>query len=450
MKLRRVIDWMDLTEEQFQRGLPFFVIYSMLFGALTIADAAAVALFVSRVGADSLPKWYIVNALGSLVIISVYLILVTQVSSAKMFQWILIAISAVWLLAWALQGLAGLLAFGLLYVSREIALTMILMHFGTFLQDYFDREELNTVLPAIYAGGRIGGIFGGVVVWQVAAPLGTNNLILGSIILLSCAYLGILWIGDWQVHMHHAEPDQSPNAVAGAYPQGTPSRGEQETNRTFARNWAGLHGFSLARAYAFLSQVIHTPLLGWLTATTLLFVVCRWLLVFQYSTVLESSFPNDSDLAAFLGIYTQVALCLSLLLQVFVVTRLVRFLGVGSTHLIYCFSVFACLATNFLTAGLATAVVSRFVETELRFGLRNPVNQMLVNRFPKTKRIAIRGWSLGFLIPVGTLIASLLIALVQSLGYSFGIGALGLLFGLSYLISGRKIDKAYRNYTEAE
>jgi hypothetical protein len=450
MKLSRVIDWMGLTEQQFHRGLPFFVVYSMLFGALTITDAAAVALFVSRVGAASLPKWYVVNAVGSLSIISLYLMLVSPSNSAKMFQWILATIFGVWLLAWALQGRAGLMAFGLLYVSREIALTMVLMHFGTFLQDYFQRQELNIVLPAIYAGGRLGGIIGGAIVWQLAGAMGTNNLVLISLVLLACSYWGTRRISHGLSRADDAQPAANPTEMSGKDNVTESFASVTASDISRERPCKAQQASPLARANAFLIEVVRIPLLRWLTVTTLVFVVCRWLLVFQYSSALEARFPNDADLAAFLGIYTQVALGLSLILQVFVVTRLVQLLGVGWTHFIYCTSVFGCLGTNFLTSGLATAVLSRFVETELRFGLRNPVNQMLVNRFPKAKRIAVRGWSLGFLIPVGTLTASFLISSVQALGYSRGVGLLGVLFGLTYAISGRAVDRAYRAYSESE
>src|SRR2546421_237459 len=70
-----------------------------------------------------------------------------------------------------------LLLFGVLFVTREIAFTLVLMHFGTYLQDYFTRSELNRVLPVIYGGGRVGGIAGGWLLEHLSGTLGPLNVV---------------------------------------------------------------------------------------------------------------------------------------------------------------------------------------------------------------------------------------------------------------------------------
>ncbi len=76
----------------------------------------------------------------------------------------------------------------MLFVTREIALTMVLMHFGTFLQDYFLRSELNRLLPIIYAGGRVGGILGGGMLGWLAQRIGTVQLVPVVVLLLLAAW----------------------------------------------------------------------------------------------------------------------------------------------------------------------------------------------------------------------------------------------------------------------
>jgi len=418
---------LGLTPEELRRAWPFFVIYLLLFTALTIADGVSVSLFASRIGADRLPLWYSATAVLSLVMISVYLTQATRRSSSYIFGWILAAVSCMFLAAWAAyQQWGGTASLGTLFVTREIALTMVLMHFGTFLQDYFERSELNRILPIIYAGGRVGGIIGGGALGWLAQQLGTINLVPVMVVLLIAA-----WVGIQIVTLIVAPRDDAEDAIA-AKEQGVTTAPQQEP--------------SYQAVLGFLRLVRNCPLLGWLTITTLLFISCRWFLAYQYTSAFELHFDNDVELAGFIGRYTQIALLISLVLQLFVVNRLVQWIGVSSTHLVYSLLVLAGLTGNVLVASLPVAVASRFLESELRFGLRNPVNQMMVNRFTKKTRIIVRGWSLGWLIPVGTLLTSGLIAGLLQIDGSVAVAIVGLPLGVAFVYSALCVGRAYDNY----
>lgn len=415
---------LGLEPGELLRAAPFFAVYLLLFTALTIADGVAVSLFASRIGADRLPAWYSATAVLSLVMIGIYLTQVTRHSGGRVFGWILGGIAAIFITAWITYRLyGGTTPLGMLFITREIALTMVLMHFGTFLQDYFLRSELNRLLPIIYAGGRVGGIIGGGLLGWLAQRIGTVQLVPVVVLLLLAAWAGIFRIGRTVSprEEHEGEPTIAP----------------ETTNEIESR------GLAINR---FLGHLRTCPLLGWLTATTLLFIGCRWFLAYQYTSSFEVQFDNDIELAGFLGRYTQVALGISLFLQLFVVNRMVGRLGVSTTHTIYSVLVMGGLLGNLLVTGLPIAMASRFLESELRFGLRNPVNQMMVNRFTKKMRIAVRGWSLGWLIPTGTLIASAMIASLIRTGGSVAVGTVGLLLGIAFVISAIGVGKAYDNF----
>lgn len=426
---RTVSRALGLSPEELRRAWPFFLIYLLLFTALTMADGVSVSLFASRIGADRLPAWYSATAVLSLVMISVYLTQATRQSSSRVFGWILAAVSGMFLVAWAgYRQYGGTAPLGMLFVTREIALTMVLMHFGTFLQDYFERQELNRMLPIIYAGGRMGGIIGGGALGWLAQKLGTINLVPVMVLLLIAAWGGIQLITFVVARRDDAEDSLESDA------QTAPS----------------IHGLqqepSPQSIGGFLRLVCSCPLLGWLTITTLLFISCRWFLAYQYTSTFEQHFDSDVELAGFVGRYTQVALLASLLLQLFVVNRLVQWVGVSSTHMLYSVLVLGGLASNVLISSLPVAVASRFVESELRFGLRNPVNQMMVNRFAKKMRIAVRGWSLGWLIPAGTLITSGLIAGLLQAGGAAAVSIVGLGLGCGFVFSALRVGRAYDDY----
>src|SRR5205085_7573836 len=123
--------------------------YVVLFGAFSLADGLSLALFVERVGAKSLPLYFAFTAAANLVLIGGYVLVAERLGGLRAFQMILLGAVAVFAAAWApcrwFDG--GAAWYGTLFVTREIAFTLLLMHFGTYLQDYSTRDQLNRVLP---------------------------------------------------------------------------------------------------------------------------------------------------------------------------------------------------------------------------------------------------------------------------------------------------------------
>src|SRR5207302_961068 len=82
-------------------------------------------------------------------------------------------------------------------------------------------------------------------------------------------------------------------------------------------------------------------------------------------------------------------------LQLFVVNRLIARFGLRGTHIMYSVLMTGALVANLLPMTLGLAIFDRFVETELRFGLRNPIMQLITNRFSKPLRTRVRSWTRG-------------------------------------------------------
>src|SRR5262249_22497668 len=293
--------------------------------------------------------------------------------------------------------------------------TLVLMHFGTYLQDYFTRQELNRVLPVIYAGGRVGGIAGGRLLEDLSALLGPLDVVPVFVGLCLASMLVLVVISHGRPRVHapeaaHGDPGTDPVA-------GGPAAQQQAC--------VSIGGF-LHFAWA-------SPLLFWTTVCSLLYMVVRWFLNYEYNRFFETYFADSTALAEFLGRYTQVALLVSLAVQLLVVNRLVAWLGVRGAYLAY--GVLLCTGTlaSIPPMTLAVAMLCRLIETELRFGLRNPLMQLLSNHSSKPLRLRVRAWTIGVLTPVGTLTASLLLGGFARYGIGDWITWLGGTLGLAHL-----------------
>jgi len=428
--LRRLL---YLNPGDLSRVWPFFLLYLILFAAFSLADGLSQSLFVQEVGPDRLPFAYGCVAVSNLVVMTLYIYLAEKVGSIWTFGFILGGSAAVFAAAWLALSLDGGTAwYALLYVGREIGITLMLMHFGTYLNDFFTRMELNRVLPVIYSGGRVGGILGGFLLQHLAEPWGLVNLI-GLFVALCLVGLGTIGLtARFLPHVSHPEDHVSDAGL----------------KRHAAH--AGLEERAKTSGRAFLHFVWANPLLFWITVTSVLFILCRWLLNFQYSSFFAVHFENDQDMAEFFGLYTQIALVGSLIVQLLVVNRLVAWIGLKGAHLVYGTLLLVSMVMCLGTMTFALAIFARLMETELRFGLRNPIMQLITNKFSKGLRVRVRAWSLGMVIPLSTLLSSLLLGLFVGAGWTAWVSILGAACGMLYLAGSVGMVRSFHEKPPAE
>ena len=409
----------NLNPGECARAWPFFALYLVLFAAFAVADGATLALFVARVGAEALPVAYAGVAAVNLLFIGGYVRFAERLGGARMFAFILGPVAALFATAWvALRWIDGAEGwYAVLFVAREVALTLLLMHFGTYLQGHFTRDELSRVLPVAYAGGRVGGILGGVLLAQLSAPLGPVDLLPGVVALLALAIAMVAFI---------------------ARRVGPPQRNNEDTVESLPAERAACGSIA-----GFLRFARTDPVLFWGTASSFLFMVARWFLNYQYSHYFAERFPDPSELAAFVGRYTQWALAGALLIQLFALNRIVAGAGVGGAYLGLAILVGSAALASAVPMTLGLAIYCRLVETELRYGVRNPLMQLVTNAFSKPLRIRVRAWTMGLLTPAGTLAASGALAGLSRVGASM-IGVVGLGVAAAHLLAAAGLWRALR------
>jgi hypothetical protein len=413
-----------LEPGQLRRAWPFFALYLVLFAALTLADGISLALFVARVGADALPRLQALSAVCVMLSVGWYLHTAERTGGDRVFVAILVGPLLLFAGFWVglRSGMLDERSLGLLFLARELALALVLLHFGAFLQDYFTRIELIRVMPAIYAGGRVGGIAGGAALEHLSGCVQPIDLLLLLVALLAAGIAGVAWIG------RNVAVVEEPAEMAGG-----PSAGDTRSSAWPAREPVDAADCPTGSLGGFLGFVWRSPLLFWITATTVTLFFCRAGLMLEYGRSFEREFAGDAELARFLGRYAQIALAVSLPFQLLVVGRLVAWVGLRGAQVAYALLIVAAAAGGWGPMTLGAAVFARFVESELRYGLRNPLAQMTVNLFPRQIRTGVRAWSLGFLIPAATIAAALALDFLVRREATAAIAVVTIAAALSYL-----------------
>jgi ATP:ADP antiporter, AAA family len=408
-----------------RRTVAFGLLYFAIFSALTLLDGVAVSLFVKRVGADALPQYFGVIAVANLVAVGLYVSFAERFSSVRVFVGLAVGLSLSCLGAWwcLTDETAGAAFYGSLYAAREVFQALFLLHFGTFLQRFFTRKQLEQVMPLVYAGGRVGGMAGGAVLTHAGASVGLVNLLLAAAVVA-------LWVagGAIALNLRFRPADDARDDEASAALDDRARELDQRARES---------------ARGFFDALRRSPLLFWHSISAVAYIGCRYVLAFQYSTFFEGHFADEVEFAAFLGVYAQIALGASLVLQLFVVTRLVRWIGLRGAQFGYAMFVVAALGLSAVHPTLAVAVFGRFVEQELRLGLRNPTNQLVLNFLSRPLRVRMRCWNAGVVTPVATMATSLSLGIAGAAAWPLAVPALGLGVGFAYFVSNRLLNLSY-------
>jgi AAA family ATP:ADP antiporter len=220
--------------------------------------------------------------------------------------------------------------------------------FWSFMADIFSNAQARRLFGFIAAGGTAGAICGPLLTTALALPLGPANLLPVSAGLLGIAVVCIHRLGAWQ-------------AAAG------------QENPAATENGAAIGGQVLAGV----RLVLRSPYLLGICLLMLLFTTLATFLYFQQAQIVRDSFSDPAQRTAVFAAMDLAVNILTLLFQVLLTGRLVRWLGLGWTLAL----VPLLLAAGFLALGLSPVLAVLVVVQVLRragnYAIMRPAREML-------------------------------------------------------------------------
>jgi len=220
--------------------------------------------------------------------------------------------------------------------------------FWSFMADIFDNEQARRLFGFIAAGGTSGAICGPLIAGALVLPVGPTNLLPVSAILLGVAVLCIDRLSAWRSR-----------------------QGSAETSQAAAEQAIG------GSVYAGIRLVLRSPYLLGICVLMLLFTTLATFLYFQQAQIVRASFSDPAQrTAVFAGIDLAVN-SLTLVFQVLLTGRLVKWLGLGWTLAL----VPLLLGAGFLVLGqapvLAVLVVVQVLRRAGNYAIMRPAREML-------------------------------------------------------------------------
>jgi AAA family ATP:ADP antiporter len=261
--------------------------------------------------------------------------------------------------------------------------------FWSFMNDIFSNAQARRLFGVIAAGGTVGALTGPALTALLVQPLGARNLLLVSAVLLSVAIVCIMQLSKWSAKQPDTEGYVS--AEIADKPMG-------------GGIW---HGIQL---------VVQSPYLIGICFLMLLFTSLATFLYFMQAQIVRDAFSDSTQRTALFATIDLSVNALTLLLQFFITSRLVKWLGVGMVLAI----VPLLLATGFVALGiapvLAVLIGVQVIRRAGNYAITRPAREMLYVVLGREEKYKAKNFIDTVVYRTGDAISAWLYAGLRSMG----------------------------------
>jgi len=332
---------------------------------------------------------------------------------------------------------AGVSLYVIFFIWIGIFSLMIIAQFWSFATDVYTKEEGERLFPIVGFGASLGAVFGARIADRLIEPIGVYQLMLvGGAILL-----GQLWLTNY-INGHRAH-----RAVAQPAATSTPAAAPPKPS--------GANAFALVfRTRYLLLMALMLMMLNWVNSTGE-FILGRIVTDTAQRMIADGTaagLTQGQIIGDFYSKYFTAVNGLGLLLQLFVVSRVVKRFGIPVAVLIL--PVLSLTAYNvMLFIPLMWAVLSaKVAENATDYSLNNTVRQMLFLPCTPEEKYSAKQAIDSFFFRAGDVLSALTVLVgtnVLSLGTA-GFAAVNVVLAVAWVALAWQVGRVYRGLTAEE
>jgi AAA family ATP:ADP antiporter len=279
------------------------------------------------------------------------------------------------------------------YVWTSVFALFVVTIFWGFMSDCFDNSQGKRLFAFIAVGSSIGGMAGSSVTAVLAELVPTFSLLL-----LACIPLELASWCAGVLHRRFATGNVRAEGEAGRAIQGD--------------SWSGMRA------------VFASPYLLGIAAFIALMTFVSTILYFQQAYLVAEAFADRGERTAFFAKIDLVVNLLTVLLQVYVTARIVKWLGVGLALALVPFAMTAGFLGLGLYPTLAVLVAVQVVYRAGRYGITKPAREMLWTVLSREEKYKSKPFLDAAVYRGGDLVSGWIYAGLAAVGLSVGAIAL--------------------------
>ena len=360
---RRVLSpIVDVREEEASSLLLMFLYSFLIIAAYSIVKPLTRAQYIEDLGAENLPYVLLVSGIVIGFMMQAYAGVTSKLPPRSVIPLTLAGIAGLVVVFAALFAADQDWAAIFFYLLGQIYALLLISQFWNLANELYDARQAKRLFGFIGGGASAGGIAGSAGLVGLVERLGANTmLIVSAVVLASCVPLVMFIIGrSGQVTL-----------------TGIADAGKQK------KGSGGSNAFRMlreSRQLLIISAVIAFGAMG------------AGLLDQQLNMAVEESAGDDgaARMAALLG-QVQLALSVtSLIIQVWLVSRIHRYLGIGVALLILPIGLGASGVLILITGALGAAAFGRVLDAALRYSLDKTTREVLFLPLPPELRQPVK------------------------------------------------------------
>ncbi|MGE4528256.1 MAG: HEAT repeat domain-containing protein [Rhodospirillaceae bacterium] len=423
--------FLDIRKDEYGKVVLTWLMSALLAMGYAIGWAAVHSMLVKRLGVEFLPYTYIGISLLGMFGSSVYLMFADSVRRDRL----LIVFSGGTALALALSRLLVadrhvgeaefsaplVLFFAIVLLAQGIGNSTLGTQVWTIIGDVFRPSQGRRLYPIIGTSGTIGGILGGLSINALLQTMGTANLVL-----IWAASIGLL-IPLTMIFQTRFGGELKGGHGAG----GAAKESRMENLRVGAR-------------YFFSS-----PLMQVISGIAVMFWVVGSLQDFQYTRIMNATFPSEEALAKYYGYYAIAFNISAMVIQFGLARHVLSRIGVGGGLTVLPMAILGLFGLILVDFAFLPGLAMRYLWDIIGMTVQGNTFHLAFNGVPSAIRGRVRGFLEGMVNPLGGIFGGLVIlGLRQGFGAEHGgafdvITLAGLALSFAWVLISLNVKRTY-------
>lgn len=341
--------WLDLRPGEVRKVLvSFFGAYSVI-SFLILAKALREALYLSRFEVTTLPYITIAAAALSLPVAGLFGRMMGGGNPHRVYGGFIVILGATVASLQLITDVAPRFATVAFYLVTLLGTSLLTSGFWIVTSEQFSIRQAKRMFGLIGAGGTLGAMITGVSLSMLTDRFTTVQLALGLVVILGGTLVLQQGMPRLAPHHHH---------------QGEKSAGLREG----------------------LALVFERPHLRNIAAVVLVATMASTVLDYQFKVIVSDNLTTSSEMASFFGAFYGWTGLVSLLIQLFIVARLMRTGGIALSLSVLPVMLLAGAAALLVWPTLLVATIARGADSSLRKSLHRSVLEFLYVPVPPSVR----------------------------------------------------------------
>ncbi len=353
--MRRLIQKLfDIRDGEWLRAFMMFAYMFLIIGSLMIVKPIRNSLFLTKFGASQLPFAYVLVAIVAAFVVWIYSKISSRIRLSQHIFYTNVLFIAAFSISWLLLNngyQSGWFIYSF-YVCVAIFGVISSAQFWLLANFVFNAREAKRLFGFIGAGGIVGGIFGGYLTNYLAEILTTHNLIFICIaFLILCIFL--LWsIRMGGIRRFQAGKFQRRNTSESGYDESL------------------IKIFSNSRHLLYLAGIVGIS------------VIVANLVDYQFSATASSFIENEDELTAFFGFWLSTLSVVSLVIQLLLTGRVLKYAGVISSMMFLPLGILLGAAAIMIFPALWSAVFIKVSDGSFKHSINKAGMELLILPIP--------------------------------------------------------------------